>query len=297
MEFFESKRIEAYLMFREAGLTEEDLQDGERFFHELSISGCWTSFEEFQKHFYGAFALYKILESIFIGMNIKDIKRLILDSQAGVSITMMQEAPKIFSELNPLFIKLNEKYTKLNKVLKIISLEEESIIDPTSKSFINIELLFQKIEKVNEKEKQLAYIAITEIIEQIMNMIQPFQDRSFARVLSDLFKFVLKFNFFTIYSVLQGVPNKDQVAKLENQEYVSSLLEIDRMKSTVKILKEKIKSIDYDLKILERNYNEGLYSEKEYQIKKYRLYEQQKQMQQKIFDINLKLIKNMTDTI
>ena len=60
MEFFESKKVEAYLMFREAGLSENDLEFGESFFYNLS-NGSWSSFEDYKKHFYNAFALFKIL--------------------------------------------------------------------------------------------------------------------------------------------------------------------------------------------------------------------------------------------
>ena len=97
MEFFEAKKVEVYLMFREAGLAEDDINKGEEFFNQIS-NGYWTSFEEYQKHFYSAFALYKILESVFMGLAINDIKRIVLESQAGVSMTLMQEAPKVFAE-------------------------------------------------------------------------------------------------------------------------------------------------------------------------------------------------------
>ncbi|NHI93899.1 MAG: hypothetical protein EAX96_15530 [Candidatus Lokiarchaeota archaeon] len=295
MEFFESKKVEAYLMFREAGLAEDELEKGEDFFNSVA-NGYWTSFEEYQKHFYSAFALFKILESIFMEMNMNDIKRLILDSQAGVSMTIMQETPRIFAELNPLFLKLNEKYQRLSRIVNIINLNENITIDPTMESFMEVELVFKELEKVNEKERQLAFIAITEIIEQISQMIQPFRERQYASTLRDLFRLVRKFDFFSIYDQLQKSKETQVELKLENEELITEVLESEKLKATVNILKEKIKTIDYDLQVLDRNYMDGLLSEKEYEMKKYRLKEQRKEMQNKIFEINFKLIKTMSDT-
>ena len=296
MEFFESKKVEVYLMFREAGLAEEDMTEGEEFFNKIS-GGYWTSFAEYQKHFYSAFALFKILESIFMGLAINDIKRIVLDSQAGVSMTIMQEAPQIFAKLSPLFLKLNEKYERMNQILGIISIKGNIVMDPTMESFMDVDAIFQQLSAGTETERHLAFMAIREIIEQITNMIQPFQERESAKVMRDLFRLVQKFDIFSIYEQLQKSKESQLELKLENEEKITGVLESERLKANVNVLKEYVKTIDYDLQVLERNYMDGLLSEQDYEVKKYRLKEKRKEIQSKIFEINFKLLDAMKDSM
>jgi len=294
MEFFESKKVEAYLMFREAGLSENDLEFGETFFYNLS-NGSWTSFDDYKKHFYNAFALFKILESISMGVNIKDIKRTILDSQTGVSFTLMQDLPVIFANLNPLFMKLNEKYVRLNKVISVISMDRTIEIDPTSEGSDDLEVVFQQLENLNKVERNLAYIAITEIIEHIMNMITPFQDQRSASLLRDLFKFVKHFDFFSIYEMAEKKKKEDKLS-LENVDEIASMVKVSETKGEVSALKSRMASIDYEIGVLVRNYNDGLMGEDEYQMRAVKLKNERLHLQQKIFSANINLIKDMADT-
>ena len=296
MEFFEAKKVEVCLMFREAGLAEEDMEKGEEFFDKIA-NGNWDSFEEYQKHFYSAFALFKILETTFIGLAINDIKRIVLESGAGVSMTIMQEAPQIFARLSPLFMKLNEKYERMNQIMSIISIKGNVVMDPTMDSFMDVDLIFKQLSAGTDTERQLAFIAITEIIEQITNMIQPFQEREYAKVMRDLFRLVQKFDIFSIYEQLQKSKECNMELKLENEEKITGVLESERLKENLNVLKEYIKTIDYDLQVIERNYMEGLLTEQEYELKKYRLKEKRKEIQSKVFEINFKLLESMSSSI
>jgi len=295
MEFFESKKVEAYLMFREAGLNENDLEFGETFFYNL-LNGTWTSFEDYKKHFYNGFALFKILESISMGVNIKEIKRIILNSQTGVSFTLMQDLPVIFANLNPLFLKLNEKYVRLNKVIKVISMDRTIEIDPTSDTSADLELVFKQLENLNKVERNLAYIAITEIIEHIMNMITPFQDQRSASLMRDLFKFVKHFNFFSIYEAVEKKSKKDEMLTLENKDEIATMVKVSETKGEVNILKAKMQTIEYNINVLVRNYNDGLISDEEYQMRAVKLKNERLHLQQKIFSANINLIKDMADS-
>ena len=75
------------------------------------------------------------------------------------------------------------------------------------------------------------------------------------------------------------------------------MLESERLKANVNVLKEYVKTIDYDLQVLERNYMDGLLSEQDYEVKKYRLKEKRKEIQSKIFEINFKLLDAMKDSM
>ena len=129
MELPLDKRIEIVNMIQEAGLTFDTLENGENFFASL-VEGKWTTFDDYKMYYVCAFSIFKVIEFVFYGMSIQDIKKTIFDVQAGVRHTIMQEASQIFSNLTPIIEKLNQKYTKLGEISRMVALDANLTFDP-----------------------------------------------------------------------------------------------------------------------------------------------------------------------
>ena len=75
-----------------------------------------------------------------------------------------------------------------------------------------------------------------------------------------------------------------------------SAVKVSETKGTVTALKARMQSIEYDMSVLLRNYNDGLISEDEYTMRAVKLKNERLALQQKIFNANINLIRDMADT-